>query len=35
MQTLLFFHDNIHPNGLTGHKAMAEVAWQLLNDTLR
>jgi hypothetical protein len=33
--SLLFFHDNVHPNGPTGHRALAEIAWQLMEDVLR
>ena len=34
MAELLFYTDTVHPSGLTGHRAIAEIAWQLLNETL-
>jgi hypothetical protein len=34
MAQLLFYTDSVHPSGLTGHRAIAEIAWQLLNETL-
>ena len=35
LETELFFHDGVHPNGLTGHRALGELAWHLLDSTLR
>jgi phospholipase/lecithinase/hemolysin len=34
MSQLLFYTDSVHPSGQTGHRAIAEIAWHLLNETL-
>jgi DNA polymerase alpha subunit B len=35
VQGAAFYHDRIHPDGLTGHRMLAELALHLLNSTVR